>query len=122
MADFPTLSIGFDASSFSQDRENPVVSGGEMEGGYVITRPRHTRRPRYTFRFKFTDISEADRIELDQFWDDHKGGSLAFNWTHPTTETVYNVRFDEKMKLKFNRTGYGTNHRWDTDEIVLVEV
>ncbi|MCR9222928.1 MAG: hypothetical protein NXH70_02565 [Hyphomonas sp.] len=122
MADFPILSKDPDGSSFKQNSENPVVVGGEMEGGYVYTRPRHTRRPRRTFEFKFVDISEIERVSLEDFWDNHFGGSVAFNWTHPITSVVYNVRFDPQMELEFPRSGYGTNHRWDTGIITLKEV
>jgi len=122
MANFPILSKDFDASSFKERSENPVVASGDTEGGYVYTRPRHTRRPRKSFEFKFVDISEAERTDLTDFWDDRRGGSGAFNWTHPITATVYNVRFDPEMVLEFERSGYANNHRWDSSTIILKEV
>lgn len=122
MADYPTLAIDFDASTFKEVSENPVIKGGDTEGGYTVTRPRFTRRPRRMFSFQHVDISEANRVTLQNFWDGHFGGSLAFNWTHPVTSVVYNVRFAPDMTLDFDRAGYGTNHRWNTNTIVLKEV
>lgn len=122
MADFPTLSKGFDATAFKMSYENPAVQEGETEGGYVITRARHTRRPRRYFTIRFLDITEADRLLLEDFWDDHRGGSVGFNWTNPITAAVFNVRFDSGASLEFSRTGYGTNHRYDTSEITLKEI
>lgn len=121
MASYPTLSKDFDASSFEEESENPVVAS-EMEGGYTITRARFTRSPRRKFTFKHVDISDADKTTLQTFWDDHKGGASAFNWTHPISGAVINVRFSPDMKLSFKRTGYGENHRWDSDTIELREV
>ncbi len=122
MSNFPTLSIGLDASTFQETSENTAVSGGDTEGGYVYTRARHTRRPRRSFMFSFTDISDNDKSTLQTFWDDRQGGSGAFNWTHPVSSTVYNVRFDIEMELEFERAGYGNNHRWNSSTITLKEV
>jgi phage-related protein len=122
MADFPILSNDFDAASFTEASENPSVAGGDTEGGYEISRARHTRRPRRTWTFRFGDITEAERVILQNFWDARFGGAGAFNWTHPITAVVYNVRFEKQSTLEFSRTGYGTNHRWDTGTITLKEV
>lgn len=122
MADFPTLSKGFDATAFKISYENPAVPEGETEGGYVITRARHTRRPRRFFTIRYLDITEADRLALEAFWDARRGGSEAFNWTNPVTSETFNVRFDSQAALEFNRVGYGTNHRYDTTEIQLKEI
>jgi phage-related protein len=122
MADFPTLSKQLDASAFKMSYENPSTKEGETDGGYVITRARHTRRPRRIFTIRFVDITETDRLALEAFWDARRGGSEAFNWTNPVTSDVFNVRFDSQNSIEFNRVGYGTNHRYDTNEIVLKEV
>lgn len=122
MADFPTLSKHPDANSLTVEVENPVISTGDTDGGYEYTRPRFTRRPRRTFTFSYKNISAADRVTLQQFWDDNFGGSVAFNWTDPTTSTTYNVRFATDMKIKFTRDGVGTLSRWNTDPIILKEV
>lgn len=123
MADFPTLSIDFDASSFEVEIDNPSVEPEKTDGGYLITRPRYTRTPPKTYKFKYVNISHADRLLLETFWNTTvKGSSVAFNWTEPTTSAVKNVRFGPGTKLTFNRIGFGTNHRYETGEIRLVEV
>ncbi len=110
---FPTLSIGMNSKVFSSEAENPVVRT-KMEGGYVTSRPRHTRRPRRTYTVGFTFLSEADRIALETFWDTVKGGSVAFYWTHPTTGVERLMRFAEGESLSFKHIGVGSNLRWET--------
>lgn len=124
MADFPTLSKKPDGESYKEETDNPSIDPEGTDGGYFITRPRYTRTPPTTFRFRFRDISLADKGILDTFWKTTvKGSSVGFNWTNPVTGTVHNVRFGKEMKkIEFERTGYGTNHRFDTGEIILTEV
>jgi len=122
MADFPTLSKDFDANSLMVETENPVSGSGDTDGGYEYTRPKFTRRPRRTFSFQYRDISDDDRADLQDFWDDHYGGSVAFNWLNPVDGVTYNVRFDKGMSLKFSREGYGEVHRFNTDTIIFKEV
>lgn len=122
MTDFPTLSKHPDANTLTIEAENPAVSSGDTDGGYEYTRPKFTRRPRRTITFNYKNISPADKVSLQSFWDACFGGSVAFNWTDPTTATVYNVRFSKDMKLKFSRDGVGTTHRYNTDPITLKEV
>lgn len=119
---YPNLSIDPDATSFNETSENVAIASGDTEGGYIYTRPRFTRRPRRTFTFVHKNISEAERITLQNFWDANYGGSNSFNWTHPITSVVYTVRFAPDMELTFDRIGFGTNHRWNTEAIVLKEV
>ena len=122
MADFPTLSKQFDANTLDIQSENPVGGSGDTGAGYEYTRPKWTRRPRRTFTFTFKSITAADRVALQNFWDTHFGGSVAFNWTDPTTSTVYNVRFSKEMQLKFSRDGAGNLNLYNTDPIIMKEV
>jgi phage-related protein len=121
MVDYP--SVRWDASTFSEEQEDPAVKEGEMDGGYVVSRPRFTRTPRRMFSFKHVDISDADKQTLANFWAARRGSAGAFNWVHPISGVTINVRFSSDMgKMRFNRAGYGTNHRWDSEEIILKEV
>lgn len=88
------------------------ASRSEMEGGYVVSRPRHTRQPRKTWNGGFTEINEASRLVLEDFWNDVKGGSLIFDWTNPQDGITYQVRFTGEGML-FKYRGYGTTYRWD---------
>lgn len=119
---FPTLSIQPDASTFKVSIPNPAKEPESTDGGYMFTRPKFTRRPAKTFSFKFVDIGQQDRNALTNFWETTKGSSVAFNWRDPTSGTLHNVRFGKGMTLEFVRTGVGTNHRYDTNEITLTEV
>lgn len=116
---FPTLSRGEDARFFGMSQEDPAMRT-KVEGGYVFTRPRFTRRPRRSFTTGFTNISDADRALLENFWNDTKGGSSAFAWTHPFTNEVIQVRF--KKGFDFSYVGIGHSHRWDVTGIELEEV
>lgn len=123
MTDFPANIRTLDAATFAQTSEDPAIQGGKMEGGYVLSRPRFTRRPRRTFAFEYVDMTDADMAALQGFWDQVRGSSNAFNWTHPATGQVINVRFDSAMgKIKFSREGYGPINRWKSDTIILTEV
>jgi hypothetical protein len=123
MVDFPTLSMRPDGLSFKVSIPNAAIESDETDGGYYSTRPRYTRRPPKTFRFKFTDIGQADRDVLDTFFSTTvKGSSLIFNFTDPTNGTVHQVRFSKGFQLEFVRTGVASNHRYDTNEISLTEV
>lgn len=108
--------------TFAESSEDPAIAASKMEGGYVISRPRFTRRPRRTFSFMYTDMNDTDKGTLYAFWNSMFGSSNAFSWTHPSSGEVINARFDPATKLKFSRMGYGPVNRWQTDTIVLAEV
>lgn len=121
MTTYPVLTQGEDSKKFSVEFED-VAMGSTMEGGYVATRPRHTRTPRRTFNTGFTDISEADKITYETFIGTVRAGSDSFTWIHPTTAESLTVRFKLGTVPKFNYKGYGGNHRWDITSIALEEV
>jgi hypothetical protein len=110
---FPTLSNNrlADADGYQIEYEDPAIRT-DMEGGYVVSRPRHTRTPRKTFSVKYTDLSNGDRGTLENFYmNDVRGGSMIFDWTNPQDNLVYQVRF--KGGLAFVYHGFGHNQRWD---------
>lgn len=138
------LTRPMDRKHYSLSVANPAVAT-ESEGGYVITRPRFTRRPRRTWTFGYTDISTSDKARIEQFYNDMLGGSMMFYWvdrhafegenwrrandrTHiqygwaPVTESAYTylVRFVED--LKFKEAGVGPHLRWDVPAIKITEV
>lgn len=123
MADFPIASLvgKEDSSKFGFEQEDVGIRS-EMEGGWVVTRARHTRRPRRTWTTGFTDISDADKALLEAFYND-KGTHTGFTYQLPVggavKETV-NVRFKEVLQYKY--AGYGDNFRWNIEKIVLEEV
>jgi hypothetical protein len=110
---YSTMPLGnlMDSSKFQQEKENPALAS-KMDGGYVVTRPRHTRRPRRTFTVGFTDLTDAQRAALDQHFDDMHGGSQIFNFIHPVSGETILVRFTTDSTLAWNYTGAGRTPLW----------
>lgn len=109
MSDFPSNSLKEDASFFGEEHEDVTVRG-EVEGGYIITRPRHTRLPRRTFETGFSDLSQVQLGQVITFAESKRGG-LAFTYTHPTSGVEYTVRFKGAPKPTYK--GIADNPRWD---------
>lgn len=107
---FPTLSKGQDSQFYEMTPEDPALKT-QMEGGYVVSRPKHTRKPRRTFKTGFSSITQADYTTLMTFWETVRGGSLIFDWTDPATGTVYQVRFAAQPAFKY--VGKGNTRLWD---------
>jgi hypothetical protein len=110
---FPTLALtkgGQDSSQFSIKIED-VALKSEIEGGYVVTRARHTRTPRKTFSTAYKSISDADRTTLLSFYNTVAGGSVIFDWTDPVDKITYQVRFTSDLDFKY--AGRGTTKLWD---------
>lgn len=119
MADFPIASLltKEDAAKYGIELEDTGIRS-EMEGGYVLSRPRTTRRPRRTWTTGFTDITNADKLLLETFVNT-KGTFASFTWTVPVpnilggSKEVVTVRFSEVPTFKY--AGFGTNARWNFD-------
>lgn len=111
MSDFPTAGVKEDSRFFAELPEDPAVRS-ETEGGYIITRPRHTRTPRKTFDTGFTSISQASKAAIDAFYATKRGGSQSFTWTNPTTAVEHTVRFKGALKWKYDGFASGQVHLW----------
>jgi len=111
-----------DSAKFSEaPREDPVVDF-ESEGGWVLSRPRHTRRPPTVYSLGFTDISNAEKIVLEELYHSTRGGSDSITgWVHPVTAISHTVRFKKGSMPKYTYRGHGGNHRWDAT-LVLEEL
>ena len=109
---FPVLSRGQDSKFYTVTQENPALST-KIEGGYVVSRPKHTRKPRKTFTTGFTGLSTNDRATLQAFYDTVRGGSMVFDWQDPITLNVYQVRFQGEDGLQFKYVGMGNQRLWD---------
>lgn len=112
MADpiFPTLSRGQDSKAMSVELEDKAMKT-EMDGGYVVSRAKHTRKPRRKFTSGFSQLTDADKTALEDFWDLVGGGSVIFDWLNPSNNTVYKVRFAAPISFKYS--GMGGTNRWD---------
>jgi phage-related protein len=108
---FPTLTRGQDSKFYKLNQENTAMST-KMDGGYVVSRAKHTRKPRKSFTTGFSSMPNADRVKLQDFWDTVRGGSVVFDWTDPVTKTVFQVRFVGES-LEYTYVGKGIAQLWD---------
>lgn len=121
MSDFPPAGMidKEDSQYFTVKHQDKSVRF-ETDGGYVVTRPRSTRRARRVYTTGFTDISDADMNLLRDFYESKHGGADIFTWTVPTSGTEIQVRFKGDLSEKY--TGAGGFHRWTLSQITLEEV
>lgn len=97
MSAFPTLSK-VPAYPLDEESEDAVLRSSS-EAGYQTTRPRFTRVHR-KFSVKYEGSPQADKNLLDTFYYITLGnGSAIFQWTHPQTSSVINVRFAKPIKF-----------------------
>lgn len=118
LPNFPTLTHKPDSNKYRMVKEDPTIRN-EMEGGYVTSRPRFTRKPRRTFTIGYTDLPLTEYTKLDNFWDTVKGGSRKFRWLNQLTGETITVRFEEYWESKLVKHGVYT--AYNVDNIVLVE-
>ena len=116
---WPSLSSIMDSKLYSMEQEDTSITT-KMEGGYVMSRARHTRAPRKMFTIGYTDISDADKQLLEAFWNTTRGKAEMFEWTNEMDSVTYIVRFSGKPVFKYS--GLGGNHRWDVSGIKFEEV
>ena len=110
---FPTLALtrgGQDSKFYSSEQED-VGMKSPMEGGYVVSRAKHTRAPRKAFTTGYSSIKTADKTTLEQFYATVKGASVIFDWIDPVSLTTYQVRFSDKLSFKY--VGTGVTQLWD---------
>lgn len=107
-----------DSKHFGLGIEDKTLKG-EVDGGYTHARPRHTRKPRRTFKTGYTEITQSEFEELLGFYDE-VGGYTKFSYTDPTTGIVYVVRFGKPFTPKY--TGIGPTKLWTITDIELAEV
>lgn len=107
-----------DSAKYGFEQEDVGIRS-EMEGGYVLTRPRHTRTPRRTWKTGWTDLSNAEKLTIEAFVAAN-GTYKAFDYNLPVEGTLVNVRFKEVPKYEYK--GFGTNLRWDITDVMLEEV
>lgn len=106
---YPNIPDSFDPARYEIDFEDPAIAT-EMEGGYVVSRARHTRPPRRTWTIGYTKMKHADKLLLDAFYAQVRGGSTIFDWTNPETDTVHQVRLMGGYKPKYE--GIGATKMW----------
>jgi hypothetical protein len=115
---FPTLSTGQNSALYGVELEDQSMKT-PTDGGYVISRPKHTRKPRRSFKTGFTKLRVEDRELLEDFYESVRGGSVIFDWTDPSTKKVHQVRFEGTLSFKYS--GAGRLQFWNV-EFALQEV
>jgi len=99
-----------DSSKFEEVKTDPAMRV-RMDGGYTVTRARHTRKPTRSFKIGYTFMNAVDKLALDTFYDNMRGGSLIFDWKDPATNITYQARFGGPINYK--HVGSGNTRRWD---------
>ncbi len=111
MSNFPPsgMALKEDSAFYSQKRIDKTVRI-ETEGGYVVTRPRTTRPPRREWTTGWSEITHADKLKIEVFYESVMGGANSFTWTDPVSLIEYTVRF--VGDLEFQYKGIGPTKLW----------
>lgn len=113
MAAFP-LPTKQDSQKFGFEQEDVGIRS-DMEGGWVLSRPRHTRSPRRTWTTGFSGIVQTDKATFEAFVIAH-GTHTAFDYTLPVLGDIISCRFKEVPKYKY--VGIGGTLLWDIDCVI----
>jgi len=103
--DYPTLtdSCGNEVKpsvALTEKSIKSTIKGQESEAGYSITRPRFTRNKR-SFKIFYNNVENSIYEQLVDFYENSAvGGAYNFNFTHPLTGVVYDVRFAEDTLIR----------------------
>lgn len=119
----PSMINEHDSAKYKETHRADPAIPFNSEGGWTVTRPRTTRRPRRVFMLGFTDLSAAKKTSLESLWENAKGGSeIITGFVRPGTATAVNVRFKIGAMPEFIYRGHGGNHRWDVSGVIFEEV
>lgn len=116
---FPAALAKVQDSQYFQIEVEDKGLKGEADGGYVHVRPRHTRKPRRTFKTGFTELTQVEYQALLDFYD-LVGTYTKFAYVNPTTGVTHEVRFNKAFTGKYK--GMGGRHLWNVTDIELIEV
>ena len=112
---FPTLSINpnipFESFSERKTLKSPA------EDGVVITRSLWTKTKKsWHIEYRFLPLTDYNTL-LSFFENNAKGGAINFNWTHPITSTVYEVRFLNDKLSSSHETSTIVSCNFDLEEV-----
>lgn len=93
MAVWPNVQL---PSGMDETTENPAIRT-EMESGIVQTRPRFTRIRR-KWKLSWDYMEGPSYRALRSFYQQMRGGSASFTWTHPTEMSAVSVRFNGEIE------------------------
>ncbi len=111
---YPTLSPAQlpEQDGFSRLPAYDPVLRPEFENGVETARARHTQVP-WAWSFNYRALSTGNRDSLLTFWAQTvQCGAAVFQWTDPTDNVAYWVRFADVPKAELEADGTGT---WRVD-------
>lgn len=114
MADFPT-NIRTISKLTDLAPEDPAIRT-EMENGMVQSRACFTRIRR-SWTLSWNALEEADFQTVMEHYRGQKGGSEAFNWTHPLTKEQINVRYTRITDATTYENGYRSGFAVTLEEV-----
>ena len=85
----------------------------------MFSRPKYSRSARREFQTGFTDLSDAEKLELQAFYVARMGGVEPFYYKNPVSGDLIVCRFTDKLSFKYK--GFGGFHFWDV-QFVLKEL
>lgn len=92
---WPDIQLPLDCEETSED---PALRSA-AENGNVMTRAKFTRIRR-TWQVSWANMRGAHYRTLRAFYEQMRGGSLSFAWTHPLENTTFEVRFVGKLSAR----------------------
>lgn len=110
MKTFPELGqgINFDAAGHEESYVDDTLRF-QTDGGYEITRPSSSRRPRREFSFQLTEVPQLAKEVLDRFYEDVRC-SQHFALRNPDTGEVLICRFSVPIEKSYR--GIGKTKLW----------
>ncbi|MDX5412903.1 MAG: hypothetical protein LPK02_07630 [Rhodobacterales bacterium] len=112
-----------DSAKFSETHLEDPALDFQTEGGWLMTRARYTRRPPVTYSLGFTDLSNAEKEQIEALYEATRGSSdYITDWIHPISGLPIDVRFKKGSVPQYKYRGFGGNHRWDVTSIEIEEV
>lgn len=97
MPSFPELSRLPNLSGFSEAKAVDPVIRSDFENGYQLARSKFTSVPRiWTFQYNF--LTDEDKDILTDFEQTTCFGGTVFEWTNPSNDRTYEVRFAEPLR------------------------
>lgn len=108
-----------DSSQYSESSIDNAVRD-VSEGGYSINRARYKQPRKRLFETGFTNISDAEKKQLEAF-ESSVGGTISpFYWRNPQSKQLILVQFREPLTYQY--AGSGNAKRWNVESIKLREV
>lgn len=108
-----------DSSKFKQTSVDNAVRE-TTEGGYSINRARYKQSRKRLFDTGFTNLTESQKVQLENF-ETSVGSTIdPFYWRNPQSKELILVQLREP--LVFVYAGSGKTKRWNVHDIKLKEV